>query len=409
MGTTSGELAGSQPERRSLMFKLNRKQERRAPACPDDRPTVALVIDAIFPYHLGGREVRYHELTRRLASRASVHVFTMHWWQGPRTVVDGSVTFHAISRLHVMYAHGRRSITQAIGFALACFRLIGHQFDVLDADHIPYFQILVLRLIASAKRKRLVVTWHEVWGLAYWRKYLGLLGFGAWLIEWLAMRLPDHIIAASPQTEQRLRAILGARASITVAPNGVDLDTIRGTHADDATTDLVCVGRLIGHKRVGMLLEAMALLHAEGLPVTCRIIGDGPEREALHHEARALGLSHAVDFRHEVREQKDVYALVKAATVAVFPSDREGFGAAVLEALACGVPVVTTTAPDNLSQHLVVRSVRGHLCEPSERALADVLKNLLADPELLTDQEDAWLDDYSWEAVSGQVASALRV
>jgi glycosyltransferase involved in cell wall biosynthesis len=391
------------------MFKLNRKQERHASASPDDRPTVALVIDAIFPYHLGGREVRYHELTRRLASRASVHVYTMHWWQGPRTVVDGSVTFHAISRLHVMYAHGRRSITQAIGFAIACFRLFGHRFDVLDADHIPYFQILVLRLIASAKRKRLVVTWHEVWGLAYWRKYLGLLGFGAWLIEWLAMRLPDQIIAASPQTEQRLRAILGARASITVAPNGVDLDTIRGTNADSATTDLVVVGRLIGHKRVGMLLEAMALLHAEGLPVTCRVIGDGPEREALHQEARALGLNHAVDFRHEVREQKDVYALVKAATLAVFPSDREGFGAAVLEALACGVPVMTSSAPDNLSQHLVVRSVRGHIFEPSARALADALRSVLADPELLSDQEDAWLDDYSWEAVTAQVASALRI
>jgi hypothetical protein len=102
---------------------------------PDRPPIVALVIDAIFPYHLGGREVRYHELTKRLSARVAIHVYTMHWWRGSRTIIDGNVTFHAISRLHPMYARGQRSIRQAVFFALACLRLLGHRFDVLDADH----------------------------------------------------------------------------------------------------------------------------------------------------------------------------------------------------------------------------------------------------------------------------------
>ncbi len=220
----------------------------------------------------------------------------------------------------------------------------------------PLLQILVLRVVASVRRKRLVVTWHEVWGHSYWRQYLGRVGVVAWFIEYLAMRIPDHIIAASSHTAERLRARLGADASITVAPNGIDLEAVRETYPDHVTTDLAVVSRLMPHKRIGMLLEAMASLHAEGLPVTCRVIGDGPERDELRNQAQVLGLEQAVEFRHDVREQKQVYELVKAAKVFVFPSAREGFGIAVLEALACGIPVITTSAPDNLAQHLVART-----------------------------------------------------
>jgi glycosyltransferase involved in cell wall biosynthesis len=223
------------------------------------------------------------------------------------------------------------------------------------------------------------------------------------------MRLPDHIVAASPQTAGRLRAILGTKTSITVAPNGVDLEVIREIFPDESTTDLVVVGRLIDHKRIGMLFEALALLHAEGVPATCRVIGDGPEREPLHRHAASLGLTDVVDFRHDVREQKEVYALVKAAKVAVFPSEREGFGAALLEALACGVRVLTTTSPDNLSKHLAARSARGYVCEPSPVALADTLKRLLVDADFRSDHEEAWLQDYSWDSAVSQVLQALEI
>jgi glycosyltransferase involved in cell wall biosynthesis len=376
-------------------------------------PVVALVSDAIYPYHHGGKEIRYHELSRRLAAHAEIHIYTMHWWDGPRVRKEESVTFHAISPLLPLYTHNRRSFKQAIVFALACTRLLAARFDVLEADHMPYLQILMLRIVATLKRKRFVVTWHEVWGRSYWREYAGWAGAAGWFIEELAMRMPDHIVAASPQTAERLRVVLGARAAITVAPNGIDLEAVWGSYPDQGTTDLVVVSRLITHKRIGMLLEAVALLHAEGRPVTCRVIGDGPEREVLIRQARSLGLETAVDFRHDVGEQKEVYALVKAAKVFVFPSAREGFGIAVLEALACGLPVVTTSAPDNLAQELVARSQRGMICESSPTALADAVKQLLAQPQgpkrEAPGEDESWLAEYGWNAVTDQVAKALQI
>src|SRR5690349_16069881 len=95
-----------------------------------ENPIVALVADAIFPYHCGGREIRYHELSKRLAGRAELHLYTMRWWDGPRVRKDEAVTFHSISRLYPMYTRNRRSLRQAIFFALACMQLLVSRFDV---------------------------------------------------------------------------------------------------------------------------------------------------------------------------------------------------------------------------------------------------------------------------------------
>jgi glycosyltransferase involved in cell wall biosynthesis len=294
-------------------------------------------------------------------------------------------------------------------FGLACLRLLRCDFDLLEADHIPYFQVLVLRLVASLKRKPFTVTWHEVWSRSYWCEYLGWTGWIAWSIEWLAMRLPDQIIAASPQTADRLRQALGARASITTVPNGIDLNGIRNAYPDVETSDLVVVGRLLKHKRIDMLLDVVAFLKARGTHVTCRVIGDGPERAALKEQAVTLGIADAVEFLHDVDEQKELYAKVKAAKVFVSLSEREGFGIAVLEAIACAVPVLTTSTPDNLAQNLVERYSRGVVSEPRLPAIAAAVQKLLSESVVRTDDEgsiDSWVADYDWRAIAERVTGA---
>lgn len=374
---------------------------------PDGRrPIVAVVTDAVHPYSFGGREIRYHELSRQLSPQADVHMYTMHWWDGPRVVTDGTVTLRAITPLIPLYSGRRRSMRQAVFFALACLRLLWRRFDVLHVDHIPQFQLFTMRVVATVRRKPLVATWHEVWGPEYWADYLGRGGRLAWWVERMSMRLPDQIVAASAQTAERLVQYLGEDAPVVVAPNGIDLEAVREAQPAPDTTDLVVVTRLMVHKRLDMLLDAVALLHAEGRPVTCRIIGDGPEREALHDQAARLGIAGFVDFRHDVREQKEVYSLIKAGRIFVFCSEREGFGIAVLEALACAVPVVTTSSPDNLAQHLVTRSERGLVCEHTPEALALALATVLSAQDEF-DGEDSWLGDYDWNVIAKRIFGTL--
>ena len=226
------------------------------------------------------------------------------------------------------------------------------------------------------------------------------------------MRLPDTIIAASPQTAERLRQVLGTGTPVTTVPNGIDLDAIRAACPEGDPADLVAVGRLIEHKRVGMLLDVVARLHASGLRATCRIIGDGPERAALERKAQALGIAPWVEFRADVGEQKELYALVKSARVFVSLSAREGFGMAVLEAIACGLPVVTTSVPDNHAQHLVRAYSRGTVCEPDLDAVTSAVAGLLASPAAgpasaaagPASPADAWVASYDWPVVAEKLA-----
>ena len=372
------------------------------------RPVLAIVTDAVHPYSRGGREVRYHELTRRLTDHYDVHVYTMQWWSGARTMVTDGVTYHAITPLLPLYVGSKRSLSQAIWFALACLRMLFYHFDVIEADHIPFLQVLVLRAVATVKRKRFVATWHEVWDLTYWRRYMGgRIGVLAWLVEVFAMHLPDHIFAASPQTADRLRAYLSDRHKVTVVPNGIDLDTVATAYPAASGTDLIVVGRLMPHKRVDMLLQVVAQLHAEGLPVTCRVIGIGPQQEELHRLAKDLGIAGAVDFCHDVTEHKDLYGMLKAARVGVFPSSREGFGIAVLEALAAGLPVVTTSTPDNLAQYLVAHATRGVVCKPSVPALAAAVRKVLAEDNTGPGKPDPWVGEYDWDAMAERIAEAV--
>lgn len=373
------------------------------------RLTVALVCDAIYPYSRGGREFRYQALLPRLAGRADMHVFTMRWWDGPRRYSEDGITYHAITNRMPMYSGGgRRSLSHALRFALACVRLLAARFDVLDADQIPYLQLFVLRLVATLKGKPLVATWHEVWSRPYWTGYLGPVGWLAWMLEVIAVRLPDHIIAASAETAERIRDMAGGAVSVTTVPNGADLDLIARTRPSRTSCDLIAVGRLIGHKRVDLLLDVVAALHTRGIRVNCRIVGDGPERDALEDQAHRLGISPWVEFRDDVTDQQELYSLIKASKLFVSLSAREGFGMAVLEAIACGVPVLTTSAPDNLAQYLAIRYSLGTVCEPSVHDIASAAAKIILHEDHRygghgTESMDPWVADYDWEVMTDRV------
>lgn len=142
---------------------------------------IAFVLDAIYPYNKGGKEKRAFEISTRLAARGhDVHVFCMKWWKGPeRERLENGVWLHAISGYHPLYTDSRKSIQQGLLFGLACLRLIGGDFDVLDVDHIPYFPLIATKIVSVLKRRPLTATWHEVWGRDYWIAYLGWKGLVA--------------------------------------------------------------------------------------------------------------------------------------------------------------------------------------------------------------------------------------
>ena len=104
---------------------------------------------------------------------------------------------------------------------------------------------------------------------------------------------------------------------------------------------IVCVGRLSAEKDQRTLLRAVTLLPADR-PWRLAIVGDGPDRAALEELARSNGLSQRIVFTGQI---DDPFVWMRKARVAVCSSIYEGLGNTIIEALACGTPVVSTDCP----------------------------------------------------------------
>ncbi|RJO69055.1 glycosyltransferase [Nocardia panacis] len=160
-------------------------------------------------------------------------------------------------------------------------------------------------------------------------------------------------------------------------PLGVDLSTFRPTESDTAAADvvrLVLVSRLSREKRAERAIEAVRELSAAGLRCELTVIGDGPLRPRL--ERLAAGLP--VDFRGHLTDRTAMAAMIADADIAVFPSPAETFGLAVLEALACGTPVVVPRA--GAAGELVDAPGSGVVSDGSPRGLAAGVRELLEVP-----------------------------
>jgi L-malate glycosyltransferase len=370
---------------------------------------VALVYDAIYPFSIGGAERRFFELGTRLAEDGhDVHWYGMKYWPGPDVVQRDGITLHGLCAARPLYtAGGRRSISQAVVFGLSALKLVREDFDVIDCCGFPYFSLLGAKLAAVVRRKPLYATWHEVWGTAYWQTYLGRLGRVGALVERVASRLPDHVVAVSEMTAQRLVDVLGLRGDVRVVPNGIDVAAIRAAPTSDQTCDVISFGRLVDFKNVDVLVRAVQILHRANPGIRATVVGDGPMRAELEQLAASLGLADVVRFTGFIEDVQDVYALLKAARVYVLASAREGFGISVLEANAAGLPVVTVDLPDNAAKDLVDETngvVVG--CDP--QSLAAAIEQQLAtrgDAERYVDSAAG----RDWSAVTAQLEQVLGI
>jgi starch synthase (maltosyl-transferring) len=140
---------------------------------------------------------------------------------------------------------------------------------------------------------------------------------------------------------------------------------------------LIWVGRMDPVKRIGDLLQAMTLL-PDDTRTHLLLVGDGPERPRVESHVAAAGLRERV---HLAGFRRDVPALLAAADLFVLPSLTEGMPNALLEAMACGLPVVTCDVPG--CRDLINHLADGLLVAPAQpQALARALAHLLSDSAL---------------------------
>lgn len=209
---------------------------------------------------------------------------------------------------------------------------------------------------------------------------------------WATVKLADWVVAPSNQTRTELMDDYKARR-VKVIHNGIAVDDLVSKAAKALATRqknepdsevVIYAGRMRTRKAVAVLLKAFEQVLAERPKAELLLVGDGEQFDALQEQHRRLfghdsGLEERVRFlgskpRHEVFDlyaQADVYCL---------PSLYEGFPVATLEAMAVGLPVVTTRVSGN--PEAVDDGVEGRVVEPKDAdGLARALIDLLSDPE----------------------------
>jgi glycosyltransferase involved in cell wall biosynthesis len=371
---------------------------------------LSFLTDAVYPFHHGGKETLHYERSIRLARRGhAVRFLTMHWWpKRKRSITLDGIVFQSVAPRTALYtAKGGRSIWESVVFGLGSLRLLwSPDFDVLDVDQFPFTPFFAARLVCWLRGRPMTATWYEVWDRDYWREYMGRLGPVGFLLQRFAARSADLIFADSTLTARRLTEQLGVdpHRVLVLSPGTTIPSPSVGGQAK--SIDCIFVGRLLAHKHVDVFLRALALSPG----VTGLIVGSGPEKDRLAALAGELGIGDRVSFESPANHEAVIDRL-RGARLLVFPSTREGFGVAVLEANACGVPALVVQHPDNAALELVRDDVTGIICDLAPHPMAANIRAYLADPPLQSRMRKAALATaatYSWDAYVNKMEAALE-
>lgn len=245
--------------------------------------------------------------------------------------------------------------------------------------HLIHAAILGRRAAAGARVEALVSTVHLV--ERPWRKW-------RFWADRATMRRVDATVCVSESARtEYLRRVRAPPDKVRVILNGVDADRFAvASRRDDARRELaftederviVSLGRLRRQKGHDLALRAMTTIAAAEPRARMLIVGDGPERRRLENLHARLRLWGCVSL---LGQREDVPDILAAADCLVAPSRYEGFGLAVAEAMAAGLPIVASGV-DSIPE-LVEDGVSGLLVPPNDpQALAAAVIEILGDRE----------------------------
>ncbi|TDC82788.1 glycosyltransferase family 4 protein [Actinomadura sp. 7K507] len=305
------------------------------------------------PWHpaAGGAERYAWELARRFADRGFAgqgfadHGFADH---GARVTyltcrARGQQRRERVEDVEFVRLGGRFTVYPLVLLWLLAHRLRrgrNGSFDaVIDCQNgIPFFTPWVL-----ARRVPVFCVIHHVHDAQFdlyfprWLAWLGRVLEGP-VSRWTYRR--HALVVVSPSTLRAVRERLGWTGPAHVVPNGTAIAEPAGVVPEPAgAPDLVCVTRLVPHKRLDLLLDLAQRLARDRPGLRLHIVGDGPEASSLAERITARGLDGVVIAHGYVAEEIKA-ALVARADLHLSTSQGEGWGLSVIEAAALGVPTV---------------------------------------------------------------------
>lgn len=222
-------------------------------------------------------------------------------------------------------------------------------------------------------------------------------------VEHKAFSAADRVIVTTPaMREDVIRRIPEAASRIAVVPNYVDTDLFRPMDIPRERNTLVFVGRIAPEKNLEALLTAI-----QSLDVRLILIGEGKLRSALHDKFGSL--DGRVTWEGNVPNSR-LPEYINRAGLFVLPSRYEGHPKSLLEAMACGVPVIGADSPG--IREIIRHGKTGYLCGADAAGIQAAVSEVISRPDLAADMganarrfiEEA----YSLDKIADLEAALLR-
>lgn len=242
----------------------------------------------------------------------------------------------------------------------------------------------IARLATVGLRRRpvMMTTEHSTWGL--FNRYTRVLNA-------LSMRRDDAVLAVSQEAHLSMSPTVRARSQVVT--HGVLVGELRAraeaarSNQAKAQLTLINVANLREPKDQLTLLHAFRQVIDHGVDCRLRLVGDGPDREVLEREIENLKLGGNVEM---MGRRADAAELMATSHLFVLSSVKEGLPVAIMEALAVGLPVVTT-AVGGIPEALEGTGAASLVPPRNPAALADAIESVLRDDGLRNAMADAAL------------------
>ncbi len=321
------------------------------------------ILQVCRQYHpcIGGVERFVADLSARLIARGhTVEVATLdRCWHGS-SKLPHSETVNGIPVYRLPFVGG------ALFFAAPAVLPLAKNYDVIHVHNTDFF-LDYLSLTRFIHRRPLVVSTHG--GFFHTDDYAKIKQVYFTLVTRRALRTAAAVIPNSAGDERRFAPHARRAARID---NALDFDAFARIQHDPLPGRLITAGRLSANKNVSALLKVFAEARAIRSDLTLVVVGDGPLRAELRSQAAELKIAEAVRWTGEVSDEQ-LRAELAAAEIFVSASRYEGFGLALLEAMAVGViPVVNK-----------IEAFRGVIADGQDGFLANYMRPDVASQTLV--------------------------
>lgn len=337
----------------------------------------------------GGAEVYIHEIAKQLIKKNhKVTVFCGNDLNNPSNEVIDGVQVVRKGGFYTVYLWA---------FLYYTFKLRGKFDVVIDSENgIPFFTPLYVK-------EPVIGLIHHI-HQDFFKKYPPKQKVAAAIATFVEAKLMplvyknSKLITVSESSKTSMEALgMGKKHGIDIVNPGVELDAFKRTKKTVEPT-ILYLGRLKEYKSIDVVIKAMEHVNKTHPTAKLKIAGFGEARGKLEELTSEMGLTHTVEFLGKVTEEEKV-ELMGQSWVFTYPSSHEGWGIAVIEANACGTPVVAANVPG--LKESVSNPHTGYLVDfGSVESFAEKFCELISDTKLRKNLEKhclVWAEGYTWE------------